>query len=374
MKWSEINIMKVLMVGDTLTQSNGVANFIMNYYRNVNQENITFEFLVATDNITNYQREIMNNGGKVYRLPKHVDEFSKFVKGYINLLFGHKDIEIVHVNLSTGISIIYGLIARLAGKKVVFHAHGEPLSKPLKFRILTPLLRVIGNQYVACSESAGKYFFGENILTNKKFTVLRNAFDPKKYSYNKLIRKKIREEFNIKNEYVIGHTGRFVPVKNHDYILDVFKKLYDDNDNCLLMLVGEGYLLSEIKKKAKELGIYNNIIFTGSRTDVDELLQAMDLFIFPSIHEGLPISLLEAQASGLPCLASDNITREVGVTDNVKYLNINIDPIIWAKEINETLKNNKRLDQSLALKNAGYDIHHEVHNLESIYNKLNTTR
>src|SRR5699024_1015456 len=97
-------------------------------------------------------REIMNNGGKIYHLPKHVDEFSNFVKGYTKLLFGHKDIEIVHVNLSTGISIIYGLIARLAGKKVVFHAHGEPLSKPLKFRILTPLLRVIGNQYVACSK------------------------------------------------------------------------------------------------------------------------------------------------------------------------------------------------------------------------------
>jgi glycosyltransferase involved in cell wall biosynthesis len=243
--------------------------------------------------------------------------------------------------------------------------------KDLCYDILSYTTRNIADYFFGCSQLAGEKRYGKKVANNKEvFTVLNNAIESDKYVFNENIRKKIRDEFSLTDShFVIGHIGRFQKVKNHTFLVNIFKEIYEINPNAVLMLVGTGENIEQIKSQVKELNLENNVIFTGVRSDVNELLQAFDVFVFPSIYEGLPVTVVEAQAAGLPCLISDTITKEVSVTNLVNYASLSDSYKGWAEEsIRISNKDRKNIKQLII--DAGYDIKTTSKWLENFYLNL----
>lgn len=194
-------------------------------------------------------------------------------------------------------------------------------------KVLYPFFLLLYTHGFACGKDAGKWMFH-----NKPFEIIRNGINLKQYRYNEVVRSEYRKKLDVGRRTVIGHIGNFVDQKNHTFLLDAFAELLKMDENYLLLLISEGSLLEEIKEKARVLQIEDNVVFTGKTTVVQHYLQAMDLFVLPSLYEGLPVVLIEAQAAGLPCIVSDRVTKEADLTDSITYIPIN-NPKDWAMEI-----------------------------------------
>lgn len=344
----------------------GLETMLMNYYRHIDRSKVQFDFLVHRDFEADYDKEIKELGGYIYHVPA-VNPFSSLYHKSENEFFQKHPYSIVHSHLDcmSGYPLKH---AKNAGVPVrIAHAHSKNQDKDLKYPI-----KIISKAFIAryatnlfaCGQDAGKWMFNGN-----QFSVLRNAIDVQKYVYSPEIRQEIRQEFNIANQIVLGHVGRFNPPKNHNFLIDIFYEYQKENPNSILMLVGDGSGKQEIEKKAENLGIREKIIFTGVRSDVNRLLQAMDVFVFPSLYEGLPVTMIEAQSAGLSCVISDQVPRECIVTDLVKQQASSDSVWEWIKTIDE-LKNVKREDQSKAIKAAGYDIKENAEKLQEFYLKV----
>ena len=185
---------------------------------------------------------------------------------------------------------------------------------------------------------------------------MKNAIDTNKFIYNKDIRRQKRKELNIENKFVVGHVGRFHPQKNHDFIIDIFKELNEKRKNSVLLLVGDGELRQSIENKVKELNLLDKVIFTGVRDDIPELLQSMDVFVFPSLYEGLPVTLIEAQATGLPCIVSDTITHEAIISSNIQSVSLQKSAEEWADKILLIDNGSNRENAAIEIINSGFDV------------------
>ena len=231
-------------------------------------------------------------------------------------------------------------------------------------KLLRPLFNLCYTDGFACGEEAGKWLF-----ENKKFVVLKNGTDTNKYRFNDIAREDIRRQWNAEDKIVIGSIAHFTPHKNHAFLLDFFKKMTEIDSKYYLVMVGDGKLKGAIEDKAKELGISNNVMFTGTRTDIPELLSAMDIMVLPSLYEGLPCVVIEWQCSGLPSILSDTITKECKMTDLVTFIPLKIDE--WVSQIINTENNDKRdivSQESIeAIKNKGYDIESQANMLKKLY-------
>lgn len=251
----------------------------------------------------------------------------------------------------------------------IAHSHNSGFQTKSKIKIalgnvLKWPLRKNANVYLACSDLAGKWMFGQL----EKVIVMPNGVKLKKFRYDEKKRKKIRAELGITDQtIVIGNIGRFVAQKNHDFILNVFNEAYQRNKNSMLMLVGTGELIGEIKQKARDMGLEKYISFLGYREDVPDILQGMDVLLMPSLYEGFPVTAVEAQASGLPCILSDTITQEAKISDNVKYLSLYDSAGKWAEKVLSLGKCSKRDDIYNELKEKGYDIENMADRLIEIY-------
>lgn len=348
----------------------GLETMIMNYYRNIDRTKVQFDFLVHRDYKCDYDDEIEKLGGKIYRLPL-LNPFSFDYRKKLNNFFKtHTEYEIVHVHQDCLSSIILKSAYKNKVKVRIAHSHCTNQDKNLKY-IIKLFYRLFipkyATQLFACGKDAGEWMF-----RGADFQIINNAIDVEKYTYNTNSREKIRKEFNIgNNEFVIGHIGRFSPVKNHTFILDVFAEIVKNID-AKLMLVGGGDLKDFIKEKSVKLGIADKVIFTGVRPDVPDLSQAMDVFLFPSLYEGLPVTLLETQASGLPCILSENIPKQSIISEKlVQQLSLN-DPIKdWSNAV-INCKYKERTDCTCDIINAGYDIKSEAIKLQDYYiNSMN---
>ena len=223
---------------------------------------------------------------------------------------------------------------------------------------------------MCCSELAGRWLFGNKEYDKGNVYLLNNAIDLDKFKYDEKIRKQKRKELNINDStLVIGHIGRFVTVKNHSFLIDVFNDLHKQNNNSILLLAGQGSLMDEMKKKSSKLGLKDSVIFLGQRTDVNELYQAMDVFVLPSLYEGLGMVLIEAQCAGLPCIASTEVPEIVKISNNIIFEKLSENAFQWSKDILE-LANNKRIDCSNNVQKFNYDIKKETLKLENEYFKL----
>lgn len=366
---------RILHIAPKMLSGGGIENTIMNYYRSIDRSQIQFDFLVHSNDETDFDREITRLGGRIYRATHYHDNLLKNIVETFRILNKNKEYKIIHIHTSSGIKLLDGLIARICGKKhVIFHSHSCFPKKKLVYKLTTPIFRFIGTDFLACSNQAGKFFFGNNITKNNRFKVIKNAIDLDKYIFDINKREKVRKELGIDGKFVIGHTGRFTSEKNHKFILEIFKEVLKINDNAVLILIGEGILKVNIKELAKTLEIEDKIIFTGVREDVNELLQAMDIFLFPSEYEGLGMALIEAQASGLICITSENVLRETNLTGNVKYLDLKKSCKDWAMEILYYEKNLKRIDEYQQINDSGYNLKTESRILENYYLNLYNER
>lgn len=315
-------------------QQGGLENFIMNLYRNINREKIQFDFLVHYKKNKYFDDEIEELGGKIYRFTLREDNnIFKYIVNLNSFFKKHKEYKVIHCHMSS-IGFIVFFIAKLNGIEVrIAHSHNSNTEKTLKGFIKSILMKpykYFSNVNFACSQDAGKYLF-----RNKKFEVIPNSIDVEKFKFNKEKRKEIREKYNIDNDFVIGHIGRFNIQKNHDFLIDIFNEIVKEKLNAKLLLIGTGELESKIKEKIEILKIKDKVLFLGTRNNTNDFYQAMDCFVLPSFFEGLPVVGVEAQASGLPCVFSDEITPEIKINNNIKFVSLKECAKQWAKEINE---------------------------------------
>ena len=221
------------------------------------------------------------------------------------------------------------------------------------------------NNYFACSEEAGEWLFGKKIINNNQLKIFKNAINCTEFKFNEDKRKWMRKELGLENKLVIGHVGRFNPQKNHKFLIDIFNEVYKKNKESVLLLVGEGDLLEEMKKYVNKLQLEEAVKFLGLRSDIADLMQSMDVFLFPSKYEGLGVVLIEAQAAGLRCLTSKGTPKEADVTDTVEFLSLEKSAKEWAKIILEG--NNNRNSYIKSINDKGYDVETNINWLTNFY-------
>ena len=370
------NKIKILEYGALTATKGGVESYIINQLRYINKEQFQIDFLVPNENEKlAYEDEIISLGSKIYRsyirwknsFFGHYYTLYKFFrehKGEYNIAVGNY-LDLQNIN--------FLIMARLFGIKIcIAHSHMayEKRKNIIKY-ILVKINRILSLYFCdylwACSEVAGKWMFGPFLWDKKNKLLIKNSIDNEKYKYNKIIRDKIRNDLKINNYFVIGHVGRFAEQKNHEFILDIFYEIIKKEPKSCLMLIGKGDLEEKIREKAQNLRIDKNILFLGERNNVNELLQSMDILLFPSKHEGLPVSLIEAQAAGLPIYTSkEGVSKEAKITNLIEFISLEKSAKYWADFI---LKNNKsyRLDMSKEIIESGYDINTEIKKIENFY-------
>lgn len=344
----------------------GLETMIMNYYRNIDRSKVQFDFLTHRQERWDYDDEIEKLGGKIYRLPR----LNPFSPSYLKALDGffkeHKEYKIVHCHQDclSGIPLKY---AKKNGVPfTIAHSHNANQDKNLKYLVKLIAKKNISkysDHLFACGKEAGEWMFKTSY-----FEILNNAIDTKRYIYNEEKSLEMKENLGVTDKFVIGHVGRFRPQKNHSFIIDVFKEVCEKEPNSTLLLVGDGPLEEEIKKKVDDLGLLDKVKFLGARDDVNDLMQAMDVFILPSLFEGFPLTMIETQASGLNCIISDKVPKECIVTKNVKRISLEESPKYWANEIIKS-KNKTRKNLYNEIQDAKFDIKSNAIWLQEFYLK-----
>jgi len=351
-------VLRVLHVFGSLDRG-GAETMIMNLYRKIDRNKIQFDFIVHGNEIGAYEKEIESYGGKVYHLSKYkgTNHFT-YIKEWKNFLEKHKEYEIIHSHMRSTASI-YLAIAKKMNRTGIIHSHSTSSGKgfvALVKDILQLRLRFISDYFFACSSEAGKWLFGKKVCQRENFFLIKNAVDAEKFSYCEETRVKMRKKLGLEHNIIIGHIGRFIPVKNHEFIIDIFQRILQILPEARLMLVGEGSLETIIQDKVNNLGLSDKVLFTGVRTDIANLLQAMDLLVMPSLFEGLPVVLIESQAAGLPTLISTQISDEVKITNLVENLSLEDSPNEWAQKSVAMMEKLKRRNTYQELFEAGYDM------------------
>ncbi|EOP66406.1 MULTISPECIES: glycosyltransferase family 1 protein [Bacillus cereus group] len=341
----------------TIMNRGGLETILMNYYRQIDRNKIQFDFLVHREEKGHYDDEILKLGGEIYRMPKIKPGNYRFYFKLLDEFFiNHKEYRIVHSHINENSSFVLRA-AKSAGVPCrIAHSHLSDLGIDMKlpFRIYARfLMQDNPNQYFACSKKAGEWLFGKKSHHDKEVTVLHNAVNIEDFKYNEKIRREIRKEINVEDKLVVGHIGRFNKQKNHVFLIDVFKALHEKRPDSVLVMIGDGYLRDVIEKKVNKLGLTSHVKFLEVREDISDLMQGFDLFLFPSLFEGLPVVLIEAQAAGLKCIVSDNITRETDVSGRIEFISLKNTPDMWVESILSSSYEHK--DTAILLRENGYD-------------------
>lgn len=354
----------------------GISKLTVTIQRLLNPQKVRFDYLVFRNRKEFLEDQAIALGGRkqiidTENLHNEAIKFVKKFKGMVNL-FRKEKYDVVHVDASTPYDVMVALAAKVAGiRTIVLHSHNDDFqkSKPLRDAFM-PLYKVIMlfavTDYFTISEKAAQFMFPKSILRKKKYQLVRNGIDTDEFLFSEEDRKKVRIELGVEDKVVVGHIGRFVYQKNHEFILRTFAEYHKTNPNSVLLLVGEGELLDSMKNLARELDVFDEVIFYGVTHDVRKVLLAMDVFIFPSRFEGLGIAAIEAQANGLLTLCADSIVEEVNVTD--RFVRVHgWDSKYWAEQIAKNLKKSRESDCKQQIIEAGYDIKRTVQQLEDFY-------
>lgn len=345
----------------------GLETMIMNYYRKIDRTQMQFDFLTHRDYDGDYGEEIKALGGIIYHLPV-LNPFSKTYRKTLDKFFeNHPEYDIVHVHQDCLSSIILKSAKKHHVKVRIAHSHNASQDKNIKYLLKLFYKKFItkyATDLLACGKDAGDWMFD-----GAPYQILNNAIDSSAYTYNQVKKTIMRKQLKVQDEEIlIGHVGRFSPAKNHQFIVEVFNQLQKKTP-AKLVLIGDGALKREIKAQVRTLGLSENVIFTGVRSDVADFMQAMDVFLFPSLYEGLPVTLVEAQASGLPCLISDNIPDDCKMTSLITSCSLAVDSDIWAEKLLEMAMNTNRKDMKRKIADAGFDISENAKWLQNYYIK-----
>ena len=357
----------------TIMNRAGLETFIMNLYKEIDRSQIQFDFLVSTDQKGDFDEEIHDLGGTIYRLKisrrpiRHVDPWVQALRLY-RFLLSHKEYNIVHFHNSHAYSsFLQVLPARMAGvSNVIVHSHNSNAPHPLINKMFVPLLNCFKIQRFACSDLAAHWLFGRK---SAQCRIVKNGIDPLKFQFNNDDRIRIRKELAIGEEPVILHVGRFSYQKNHEFILNIFSEILHSIPDAQLLLVGRGELESDIIKQISKLGIQDSVKLLGVREDIPALLSSSDLFLFPSLFEGLSVVLVEAQANGIPVLTIDTIAKETIISPNLYTLGLSLSSKDWAAKA-ISLMSLARVDGYALTEEAGFNMKSVAESISIFYNSL----
>ncbi|PDY22112.1 glycosyltransferase [Bacillus cereus] len=366
--------MRILQIVDNLAIKSGVSSVVMNLYRNIDRNLVQFDFLVMNKVEISYENEIKEMGGNIYyvRSPLtfktiigSIFDTKKFFKRYA------REYDVVHLHSPTTVIFNLSFAKYYKIPNRIVHSHSTMFSKNKVKKFINFLLclnlKRYANIYWACSIKAGEFLFGKKYIQKNKVKIINNAIDLEDYAFNKVLREKYRQELGISNKYVVGHVASFNEIKNHTFLIDAFHNVCQHNDDSVLVLVGDGPMYHQIIDLVRSMGIEDKVIFLGFRKDISVILNIFDVFVLPSLKEGLPVCAVEAQASGLPCFLSSSITREVDL-GNVEYLDLDIETWVAALKRN---KQNKDRDLTYdLLHSTAFNIKKEAKRVEKFYTKM----
>lgn len=350
----------------------GAETMIMNLYRHIDRSKVQFDFVENSREPAAFDEEILSLGGRIYRCPHYngKNHFA-YVKWWNDFFTAHpKEYPIVHGHLGST-AAIYLSIAKKYGAYAIAHSHSSGTDHSLHshlYRTMSYNTRNVADYFFACSEAAGKERFGSKVVSGDHYAVLNNAIDVNRFSYNPSVRNAVRDELGIgQSQLVVGHIGRYTKEKNHEFILKIFSELKKMDSNARLLMIGDGPLHTQIRQTAEQLGLSSDVIFTGVRSDVERLVQAMDMFVLPSLYEGLPVTMVEAQAAGLPCIISDKVPPECILTEGlVDVMPLSASPGAWAENI-LAKRAIPRTDRRAEIAAHGFDITTEAVKLQEFY-------
>lgn len=351
----------------TVMNRGGTETMLMNHYRALDKSKVQFDFLVHTKNEGAYDKEILAMGGKIFRaMPIRPWNYIQYFHWLSSFFKDHgQDYIAVHAHIqeNSGFALHYAHKADIKHRLMTSHIAPHGIDYKFPFRYFANLYAKQNvTERLACGIAAGKHLYKA-----KEFQVMHNAIDTDAFIFNRIIRERKRRELGIAtDDLLIGHVGRFNPQKNHKFLIQILAKAIEHNKKIKGAFVGDGFLKDEIKQQISSLGISDSILFLGSRADVNELLQAFDIFLMPSLYEGLPVSVIEAQASGLPCVLSDTIDKDCDISGNVQFLSLTQPIEVWCTALYK-ITNILRQNMKKKIIDAGYDVHENLHVLLPLY-------
>lgn len=362
-----------VLVLDTVMDRGGAEAMIMNYMRNIDRSLIQFDFLTNRDYRAAYEDEIEDLGGKVYHMcPMYPGKFRQYKREVRDFLKEHPEYKIIHSNLEERSYFALKEAKKLGIPVRISHSHNRPLGFDIKLLVryyFRFMLKYYNTHLFACGVEAGDWLYGKK--NREKVIIMNNAIDAEDYTYQPQKSMEMKKELGVEGKLVIGHVGRFFAQKNHSFLIDIFHEIHKKNFNTVLLLTGGGeqddLLKNQIKQKVKELGLLDCVRFLGVRSDVNDVMQAFDLFLLPSLFEGLPVTMIEAQASGLPCVISDKVPIQCDITGNVKVVGLDESPEVWADVILDFADGFERMDTFDKIQEKGFDIKENAKWLEEFY-------
>lgn len=359
----------------TIMNRGGAETMVMNYYRNVDRTKVQFDFMVHRQERGAYDDEIEALGGKIYRMPPvqpgHFGEYKKAVAKFFD---EHNEYQIVHSHMSELGYYVFREAKSRGIKCTVCHAHNAPhfsdetlieKAKDVVRNYFKHRIRKYTDHKFICGIEAGNWLFGEK--NRDSFVMMNNAVDAHRFGWDAEKAQQMRKALSTDGRFAICHVGRFNSQKNHTFLIDIFKEINKKNKDAVLLLVGAGDLEEKIRQKVSTLGLDENVRFLGLRDDVNDILLASDVFLFPSLYEGLPVTLVEAQSSGIKCIISDSIPTDCRITENVEAVSLEKSAEAWADEVLKYADGYDRKDAFGQISAAKFDIKENAEWLEEFY-------
>lgn len=363
---------RILQVVDRLEWNSGVSSVVMNYYNYIDTSEVIFDFLTHGKTDEQTRKQIEQKGSRIYEMPSltagnmptYYRSLEAFYKEHA------KDYPIIHGHIPNAAWFYLGLAKKYQVPVRILHSHSSiAAEKPLRSirnKILISFGKRKANQYFACSKVAAQYMFGDRAVASGKVKIIYNAIDVERFAYKPEERNAVREELGLSDNYVVGHVGRFTTNKNQGFLVDLLKEIKDES--VVLVLVGAGETQEAVKQKVTEVGLEKRVRFLGIRSDVERILQAMDVFLLPSYHEGLPVSCVEAQVSGLKCLISSRVTKETDITNQCEFLDIQ-DKQAWIDYLRKQIEEGSGAERITGISER-FDIRKESKQLIRLYQNL----
>ena len=336
----------------------GAETFLMKQYRRLDREKYQLDFCVNTSERGYYDDEIEALGGKIYRIPSKSQDFKESLKALEQIVRDNEYENVLCSSVKPGTALELVAAKKGGAKRLIYRSSNSSVDGGKKQKILHntigQLAKTVPTVKIAPSKEAAEYCFGKGCIEKGKAFLLNNGIDTAFYRYSDETRKKMRAELNVENKFVIAHVGRFAKAKNHGFLLDIFEETLKVKPDSVLMLIGKGELEEQIKQNAKERNLADKILWLGLRNDVPQVLCAADVFVFPSFYEGMPNTVIEAQALSLHCVISDRITPDADITGLVEYLPLG-DAVIWAQAVVKHADSYPRKDMTTVFKARRYD-------------------
>ncbi|MDE8064169.1 glycosyltransferase family 1 protein [Erysipelothrix rhusiopathiae] len=361
---------KVLFAHGGTLEKAGTEAYMMSVFRNVDPNKVHIDFLVFGCKEGHYDKEVITKGGKIFRIPLTPHDFLGNYPSRKTILkmLEKEQYDIIHSHMNALNPLLFRSARKIGIPYMISHSHGSRhfVDNVLLIKYKDQLMKKIpdyADVLLACSKEAGDFLYPD-----QDYTIMNNGIDLEQYEYNEVTRKRLRKELKLDDQLVFGHIGRFNFQKNHKFLIEVFAEILKTKPNAILALAGEGELLDDVKNQVKNLGIEDHVKFLGLRDDIPDVLQVLDVFMLPSVFEGLPYVLVEAQAAGLLCFASDTIDRQSALTDNFHFLPID-NPHEWSDYIVGHVEYERRSTREQLIE-KGFDEKVNVKKLEQIYVNL----